>query len=184
MTYHLSDTIRDYFGDGSRLGMKLRYIQEKEQLGTAGPLRQIQDDLLSTFVVMNGDVLTDFNLTSLMATHHDKDSDMTICVKESRISVPFGVLEVDGEKVIGIEEKPVVRLLINAGIYVMEPRTINYIPDEERFDMTDLITTLAKNDLKTFSYSISEYWRDIGQISDYEQANRDIALGELPHDAK
>ena len=119
-----------------------------------------------------------------MATHHDKDSDMTICVKESRISVPFGVLEVDGEKVIGIEEKPVVRLLINAGIYVMEPRTINYIPDEERFDMTDLITTLAKNDLKTFSYSISEYWRDIGQISDYEQANRDIALGELPHDAK
>jgi NDP-sugar pyrophosphorylase family protein len=100
-------------------------------------------------------------------------------VREQEVKVPFGVVECDDAKVTGLKEKPAFTLLINAGIYLLEPRACDYIPEGRRFDMTDLIRVLLQEGQTVASFPIIEYWQDVGRQEDYRQAQEDLRNGKI-----
>jgi len=111
--------------------------------------------------------------------HRQHEAELTVGVRQYEITVPYGVVESDGERVRGVREKPVLEFFVNAGIYLLEPSVAPSIPRGERSDMTDLIERLVAEGRSVVSYPITEYWLDIGQPEDYEKAQRDLADGKL-----
>ena len=111
--------------------------------------------------------------------HHEQQAEMTVAVRQHEFHIPYGVVETDGVKIIGISEKPIVRQFINAGIYLLNPQVCRTIPSGRTFDMPDLITRLIAEDRRVVSFPIYEYWLDIGQHADYEQAQTDMQQGEV-----
>lgn len=169
------EMIRDYFGDGSRWGVEIRYIYEDKRLGTAGALGLLPEQPSSPLLVMNGDLLTKVNFKQLLEFHLDHKASATMCVREYDFQVPFGVVETDSYKLLEIHEKPVQRFFVNAGIYILEPKTLELIPQNQFFDMPVLFDQLIKDDQETIVFPIREYWMDIGQIADFERANGEFS---------
>ncbi|WP_304544970.1 nucleotidyltransferase family protein [Sulfurimonas microaerophilic] len=172
-----ADMIKEHFGDGSALGVNIDYIQETQRLGTAGALSLIKDRPQEPFFVMNADLLTNVNFEHLLDFHSFEHSVATMCVREYDYQVPYGVIQTDGSRITAIEEKPVHKFFVNAGIYVLSPQVFEYIPKEEFYDMPTLFEDIIKDDLKTISFPIHEYWLDIGRMSDFEQAQTEY--GEI-----
>jgi dTDP-glucose pyrophosphorylase len=170
-THYRGDVISDHFGDGRNFGVEIDYLKEEEPLGTAGALSLLaeSDDPL---LVINGDILTEVDFRSFLDFHREHRADMTVGVREYAINVPYGVVETSGEGVTGISEKPVIRHFVNAGIYLLDKSARAFIPERERFDMTELIQALVDSSRRVVSFPILEYWSDIGQMEDYEQAQR------------
>lgn len=169
-----SDQIKSYFKDGSHLGVSIKYLEEKERLGTAGSLSLIDENHEKPFVVMNGDLLTKVNLCSLLDYHNQEKSLATMCVKEYEFQVPYGVVcEKDGQ-ITEIKEKPYQSFLVNAGIYALSPEALTQIPGSRFYDMTSLFQDLAKQNKKTMVFPIHEYWLDIGKLQDYEKAQSEF----------
>jgi dTDP-glucose pyrophosphorylase len=166
-----SGMIEDYFGDGSEWGVEVTYVREDQRLGTAGPLSLLPERPDETFVVMNGDLLTKLNYAHLLDFHHEHESVATMCVREYEMQVPYGVVKTDDHRMQGLEEKPVNRYFVNAGIYVLEPETLDLVPSNEFFDMTDLFEQLIDEDAPTTAFPVREYWQDVGQKEDFHQAN-------------
>ncbi|MAG56287.1 MAG: hypothetical protein CMJ83_08360 [Planctomycetes bacterium] len=177
-THYMGHTIRDHFGDGSEFGVEIGYVEETHPLGTAGALRLVEqgDDPL---LVLNGDVLTGVDFGALFAFHREQDADLTLGVRPYEVAVPFGVVETDGARVVAIEEKPVLRRFINAGIYVVEPRARDLVPERGTFDMPDLVRRAIDADRIVASFPITEYWQDIGQVDDYRKAILDFEGGAV-----
>lgn len=168
------EIIESYFGDGSELGVNIDYIRENKRLGTAGALKLAEDKLNGKpFFLMNGDILTEVNFRSFMAFHQNNKFDLTMATRKYEYQSPYGVVNVDGAKVESLEEKPSYYYFINAGIYCLNPEMIKYIPENEFFDITDVINSTLKDNKKVGSFPIREYWIDIGQKEDYYQANED-----------
>jgi len=165
-----ADMIQKYFGDGSALGVNINYIQETQRLGTAGALSLIKDRPQEPFFVMNADLLTNVNFEHLLDFHSFEHSVATMCVREYDYQVPYGVIQTDGIRITAIEEKPLQKFFVNAGIYVLSPQIFEYIPKDQFYDMPTLFEELIKDDLKTISFPIHEYWLDIGRMSDFKQA--------------
>lgn len=177
-THYKPEKITEHFGDGHAFGIALNYISEKEPLGTAGALGLMtrpEDPVL----VMNGDILTQINFQAMFAFHRRYKADLTVAVRQYAFQVPYGVMESEGPYVKHIAEKPRYHFLVNAGIYLLEPAVYEYIPSGKRFDMTDLITILLQTGLTVVNFPIVEYWLDIGQYDDYEQAKQDIQNGRF-----
>lgn len=172
-----ADMIQEYFGDGSALGVNINYIQETKRLGTAGALSLMKDRPQEPFFVMNADLLTNVNFEHLLDFHSFEHSVATMCVREYDYQVPYGVIETDGSRITAIEEKPIHKFFVNAGIYVLSPQVFEYIPKDQYYDMPTLFEELIKEDLKTISFPIHEYWLDIGRMSDFEQAQTEY--GEI-----
>ena len=169
-TNYKSEYISNFFGDGSKYGVKLVISKEEKPLGTAGPLLLLRDQLLEPFVVMNGDILSLINFKDLYDFASDQKSLLTISVKKEITPYAFGNIFFDGDVVTGIEEKPNIVMYILAGIYVMKPEIFNFFPNDEYFGMDNLILKmLSKNELVT-KYDLKEYWLDIGRLNDYEKA--------------
>lgn len=168
---YMGDMLKEYFGDGSRWGVDIKYIEEDKRLGTAGALGLISDKPSLPVLVMNSDVLTKINLQRLMAFHEEHDHAATMCVREYDVQVPYGVVKIDKHKLLGIEEKPVHRFFVSAGINVLNPETIELVPKNEYFDMPSLFEALIEKQMTTSVFPIREYWLDIGRLSDYERAN-------------
>jgi dTDP-glucose pyrophosphorylase len=166
-----SEMIEQYFGDGTRHNVEIRYVREKERMGTAGSLSLIDFPIQKPLVVMNGDLLTKVNVTQLLRFHAEHKADATMCVREFDFKVPFGVVEVDGYKMSQIKEKPTQSFFVNAGIYVLEPLLLNEIPKAQVCDMPDLFNGLIKSGKEIVTFPIREYWMDIGQMDDYQKAN-------------
>lgn len=165
-----SHVIKEHFGNGSAYGISIRYLEEPEPLGTAGSLNLIRDQLgqdASRLVVMNGDILTTLDFTRLAAFHKERGAAMTVCAREKQYQIPYGVIKTDGDRVAGLEEKPVQHFFINAGIYVLETRMLEYIPRNTRMDMTELILAAIRAEEKVAYYPMDEFWIDIGQKQDY-----------------
>ncbi|MFZ9647332.1 MAG: nucleotidyltransferase family protein, partial [Ilumatobacteraceae bacterium] len=114
-----ANIISEYFGDGSRLGAKINYLHEKSRLGTAGGLSLLPRDIHAPIIVMNGDLLTRISVDALLDFHERESAVATMVVREDHYQVPYGVVEVDGTQIVGVEEKPIQRHLVNAGIYVI-----------------------------------------------------------------
>jgi len=165
-----ADMIKAYFGDGSRLGVNIEYIQESKRLGTAGALSLIKDRPQEAFFVMNADLLTNVNFSHLLDFHACENSVATMCVREYDYQVPYGVIETEGGKIRSIKEKPIHKFFVNAGIYTLSPQVFEYIPKNEFYDMPTLFEEIIQDDLKSISFPIHEYWLDIGRMSDFEQA--------------
>lgn len=170
--HYLADLIKEYFGDGSRWGVTIHYIEEEVPLGTAGALGLLPDVGDSPVIVMNGDVLTHLDFAALLDFHQMQGSVLTLCVREFDYQVPFGVVESDGDRVIGIVEKPMHSFHINAGIYVLSREVIERTRPARRLDMPDLIDTLVGDNALVVSFPVYESWIDIGRLDDYENAKR------------
>jgi len=176
-THFEEDKIRDYFGDGNRFGVELNYVSEERPLGTAGALRLL-DAPREPLLIVNGDILTKVDFRAMLDFHKDHKADLTVGVREYDFQVPYGVVETQDARVIRVNEKPVYKFFVNAGIYLLEPALEEFIPAAERFDMTDLIEQLVAAGRTVVSFPIMEYWLDIGRLADYERAQEDVKSGK------
>lgn len=177
-THYKPEKITEHFGDGREFGVKLNYVSEDEPLGTAGALSLIkvpQEPLL----VINGDILTGVDFQAIMAYHEEHEADMTVAVRKYDLQVPYGVVECDGPDIRSLSEKPMMSFFVNAGIYLLQPTVWSSIPNGEHLDMNELIEKLLVTNRRVVSFPIIEYWLDIGQLDDYERAQKDIEEGEL-----
>lgn len=168
-----AEMIREHFGDGSQWGVSIEYLQEKAQLGTAGALSLLPEPPEASMVVMNGDLLTHANLTSLLDFHDDHKSAGTMAVREYDFRVPYGVVDLDGTSISGIEEKPLQRFFVNAGIYALSPTAVKMIPRDKVFDMPSLFALLIESGMNTIAYHLREYWLDIGRLEELERAQQE-----------
>ena len=173
-TNYKSDYIENFFGDGSRYGVKLIISREETPLGTVGPLSLLKSELTEPFVVMNGDVLSNINFTNFYNFANEKDTLLSISVKKIIMPYDFGNIFFKDDFVIGIEEKPDIITYALAGIYIMKPGIFSLIPDNEYFGMDILIKKMLSKQIPIAKYELSEYWLDIGRIDDYEIAQKDF----------
>ena len=166
--------IRERFGDGRAWGVRIEYIEEEEQLGTAGALRLLQPIPSVPLLVVNGDLMTNVNAVRMLEFHDEQQAIATMGVREYEVQIPFGVVTTNGVRITGLEEKPVQRTLINGGIYCLSPGALAYVPPSGRLDMTDLFRTLIADGAPTTAFPIHEYWLDVGRPADLARA-RDTA---------
>lgn len=166
-----SEMIKEHFGNGSHFGVHIEYVQESKRMGTAGALSLMRDKLKEDFFVMNGDLLTNINYEHLLNYHLSDRAVATMCVKEYDFQIPYGVVNIDNNRITSISEKPLHRFFVNAGIYMLNPEALKFIPDNKFFDMPTLFDYLIQNNKKSISFPIREYWLDIGEIEEYKKAN-------------
>ncbi len=177
-THYLEEKIASHFGDGSRFGVDLSYVSEDRPLGTAGALG-LMEKPDEPILVMNGDILTRVDFRAMLSFHREHQAELTVGVRQYDLQVPYGVIECEGAQVQRVREKPLLKFLMNAGIYLLEPSALRFIPGEKRFDMTDLIERMVNEGRPVVSFPIMEYWLDIGQHLDYQQAQQDVGEGKL-----
>ncbi len=171
---HLADLLRLFFQDGERLGMKITYSYETSPLGTSGPLANVEG-LEDTFLVTNGDVLTDLDLKDLIKFHRAQNAVMTIATHKRKVNIDLGVVQLDKDgQVVGYEEKPSFNYTVSMGIYILEPHVLSYIPKNEHLDFPDLVLRLLAANEKVVGYIFDGYWEDLGNPDDYERANADF----------
>jgi len=168
-----AEMIEDYFGDGSRWGVEIRYLREDKRLGTAGALSLLPEKPQEPIFVMNGDLLTKINFQQLLEFHESHGGKATMCVREYDFQVPYGVVKTDEQRFVGIEEKPLYRFFVNAGVYVLDPSALGYIPEDEFYDMPTLFAKIKEDKQETIVFPIREYWLDIGRIDDFKRANEE-----------
>jgi dTDP-glucose pyrophosphorylase len=168
-----SHIIQDYFGDGNTFGISIEYVLEKQRMGTAGALSLLKEKPTEPFFVMNGDLLTSINFEHLHDFHMSNNSIGTMCVREYDFQVPYGVVNIRDSKILAIEEKPTHKFFISAGIYMLSPEVLDYIPKNEFYDMPTLFEKLIIENKNTISFPLREYWLDIGGIEEYKKANEE-----------
>ena len=172
-THYQPEKIKDHFGDGSEFGVDIEYVSEDRPLGTAGAVGLV-DAGTEPMLVINGDILTSVDFQAMFRYHRKHRADLTLGVRRYDLKVPYGVVECQGAQVRSISEKPEFGFLVNAGVYLLEASVRQFIPPDERFDMTDLMDVLIAEGRNVVSFPIVEYWLDIGQIDDYKKAQEDI----------
>lgn len=168
-----SEIIESHFGDGTAFGVNIEYIHESKRMGTAGALGLMQEKLKEPFFVMNGDLLTNINFEHMMDYHITNNSLATMGVREYDFQVPYGVVNIDGENITSIEEKPVHSFFVSGGVYVLDHKVLDFIPKDEFFDMPTLFEKVIGNKMKSISFPIREYWLDIGRVEEFEKANNE-----------
>ncbi|WP_370134389.1 nucleotidyltransferase family protein [Alteromonas sp.] len=172
------EIIKDYFKDGSKLGVEIEYVEEEAKLGTAGALSLINSERVTeNFFVINADVLTNLDFSLFMDYHVSKSTCLTMAVREFEQQIPFGVIERDLDgRVTAIKEKPISTYNVNAGIYILSKSVLRYLNYNEYADMPDFISLLNSKNLKTHAYQVEDYWLDIGRKSDLEKAQQDLTI--------
>jgi len=174
--FHISvnykrEMVMAHFGNGSKWGCEIRYIEESRRMGTAGALGMLPERPTSALMVMNGDLLTKVNFECLLEYHLANEADATVGVREYEFEVPFGVVNMVDHQLTSIDEKPVNRFFVNAGIYVLNPDVLDRLPQDGYLDMTTLLNDLATTGRKVSAFPIREYWLDIGRPDDLTRAN-------------
>ncbi len=184
----LPQTIRTYFGDGSAFGVRMVYATEETPLGTAGSVRNARAELGDAFLVISGDVLTDFDLSALVAFHKEKGAIATIALKSMENPLEFGIVitREDGS-IERFLEKPtwgqVFSDTVNTGIYVLEPEVFDYIPEGESVDFSsDVFPRLLADGQPLFGYVAEGYWEDVGTLEAYHKAHQDVLDGKVAMD--
>jgi dTDP-glucose pyrophosphorylase/CBS domain-containing protein len=172
-TCYMPEKITRHFGDGSRFGVELNYVAEDTPLGTAGALGLLPRTE-QPMLVINGDVVTRVDFRAMLEFHREHHAAMTVGVRQFDLQVPFGVIDTEGPVVREIREKPSVGFLINAGLYLIEPRAHDLVLPDTAMDMPDLIRRLVETGQTVVSFPIHEYWMDIGKLSDYAQVQHDL----------
>jgi dTDP-glucose pyrophosphorylase len=172
---YMAEVVKEHFGDGSRWGVEIRYIHEPERMGTAGAVGLLPEQPRAPVIVMNGDLLTKINCASLLDFHLSHAATATMCVREYDLQVPYGVVKLKEHRLLSVEEKPVHRFFVNAGIYVLSPEAMALIPPSF-YDMPTLFEKLVAEGRETAVFPIREYWLDIGHLADLEKANGEFGV--------
>lgn len=176
---YLADIIEKHFGDGAKFGCTIEYLREESDhpLGTGGALRLLGDlgyEPKAPILVMNGDLITSFCVEDLLDAHAAHDTIATIAVSEYEHQVPFGVLEAEEHRLVRIVEKPMRSWSVNAGIYVLEPRVLDRIPDTELFPITKLFDDCLMRRESVGLWPIRDGWQDIGRPAELAQARGQV----------
>mgnify|MGYP001770729093 CR=1 FL=1 len=181
--FYSPDVITNSFGDGSRFGVKMAYVKADADYGTAGSVRNATKGLNERVLVISGDVLTDFDLTAAMRFHEDKHAKATIVLTHAKNPLAYGVvITADDGTITRFLEKPswgeVFSDTINTGIYILEPDVLELVPYREEFDFSkNLFPYLLRNRLGLYGYIAEGYWRDIGNLNEYQEAHLDALNG-------
>lgn len=168
---YLGHMIEEYFGNGERLGVQIDYLREQTPLGTAGALSLMAPRPGAPFVVTNGDVLTDIRYGEMLEFHVRHDAMATMAVRLHEWQHPFGVVQTRGVEIVGFEEKPIARTHINAGVYVLEPESLESLEHGASCDMPTLFERLQAKARRIVAYPMHEPWLDIGRPDDLSRAN-------------
>ena len=184
--HYLADALLDAYGEESCVnGMKVRLNNEDELLGTAGGVKRLADRFDDTFVVVSGDALTDIDIGELVRFHREKGALATIALRRVYDTSDFGVVDVDeGSDILGFQEKPdpteAISTLANTGIYVLESRALDYVPQDTFFDFAkDVFPKFLENGERFVGYQGDFYWSDIGTLQAYRQAQYDVLSGKV-----
>ncbi len=170
---HQPDLFMAFFGNGEKWGIPIEYFIEKEPLGTAAPIRHIEN-IEDTFLMMNGDILTDINFKKLFLLHKNKKADLTIATSKRTQTINYGTMEYSQDmRLTKFSEKPSYDLNVSMGVYILSRQIISYIPEQGRFDFPDLVCRLLTKKKKIYCHPYAGYWMDIGRPDDYEQAIED-----------
>jgi NDP-sugar pyrophosphorylase family protein len=167
---YLGHMIEEYFGDGSRFGVKIDYLREQTSLGTVGALTLFAQRPETPFVVTNGDVITDIRYGELLDFHVRYDAAATMAVRVHEWQHPFGVVQINGVDIVGFEEKPIARTHINAGVYALSPDALEFLVHGEHCDMPTLFERIQAKTLRTVVYPMHEPWLDVGKPEDLKLA--------------
>ena len=166
---YLSENITSYFKTGKNLGVSIEYIEEKKPLGTIGSLGNFRNKLKKPVVVFNGDTLTNINLKEMLNFHLKNKSHATMAVKVMMNSNPYGVVKSKGLLVESFQEKPVDKIYINAGVYVISNSVINLINKNSKTDAPKFLMHLKKRKKKVIIFPAHEDWNEIGTIENYHK---------------
>ncbi len=168
------ELIETYFRDGEAFGVRIQYVRESQPLGTAGALAIVRRQFAPSeaLLVMNGDILTQLDLGACWRWHRDQRCAMTVAVRAYEAQMPFGVVQIEGERVASVVEKPVQRYDVSAGIYVLEPDVLCDVPDDTLFDMPDLMARLLAQGKPVGAYRFDDAWLALDRLEDLEEANR------------
>lgn len=169
-TNYKSNYIEKFFGDGADYGVNLYISKEEKPLGTVGPVKLLENKLQNPFLVMNGDILTDLDFDELYQFGVRQESNLTVAIKKIVMPFRFGNVNFDNDIVTGIVEKPDIVTYALAGIYIMKPGIFERIPNEERYNMDQLMKEMLKNNALISKYELENYWLDIGCDEDYKKA--------------
>lgn len=169
-----AEQIEAHFGDGSQFGIHVHYLREEQRLGTAGALSLLPSLPQCPFIVTNADLLTKEDYCAMVDHHVAERADATMGVRKYEMQVPFGVVREAEGRISGIEEKPVHRFIVSAGMYVLSPRMLELVPRGAFFDMPSLFESAIRQGLQMRSHHVDGYWLDIGRPADFEQANNDF----------
>ncbi|NVK42145.1 MAG: NTP transferase domain-containing protein [Oceanospirillaceae bacterium] len=174
-THYLNEQIEQYFGDGSRFGINIQYINEEFPLGTAGAIALLPEKAKQQhLIMMNGDLLTQVKFDDMLDYHISESADISVAVRDYQIQVPFGVIQHKQGSITEIKEKPIENYFINAGIYCISPKVLQSVVLNKVLDMPTLIEQQLKTSKKVSMFPIHEYWLDIGHMNDFERAQTDI----------
>jgi mannose-1-phosphate guanylyltransferase len=179
-TGHLGDLIRSFCGDGRQWDMRIIYTSETEPLGTVGALGLLRDELDRTFLMVNGDVLTDLNLNAFANFHHMHGGALTIATAVRTVRIDFGILEDLNGRVTRFREKPILTHLVSTGIYCMEPTILEHIPTSVPFGFDDLMNCMLSKGITVRSFEHHGLWLDIGRVEDFHKAQEFAWEGDTP----
>ena len=169
-TGYLGHLIRSFCGDGRQWDMSVKYTQEMEPLGTIGALSLLRGELDGTFLVINGDVLTDLNLNALVTAHRQHGALLTIATVRRTVRMDFGIIEDEGGEVVQFREKPTLSQTVSMGVYCMEPEVLEHIPAAMSFGFDDLMFCMLDRRLPVRIFAHSGIWLDVGRVEDFQKA--------------
>lgn len=172
---YMADYLSSVVGNGEKYGVKVMVSTEEEPLGTCGPLSLIREHLTAPFFMMNGDILTDLNFTSLSAFALGNKAALTVVTKEIQVPFHFGRVIADGNFIREVEEKPNFKHEILAGIYCLTPEALELVPNGTYYGVDTLIKDFLAKGMPVAKYLTKDYWIDVGRMQDYEAAKRDSA---------
>lgn len=170
---YLAHVIEKHFGDGSRFGCRIEYLRETEPLGTGGPLALLAPTPTLPIIVVNGDLVTQCDLGRMLDFHNRGRYVATFGMRPYEVEIPYGVADVDGDRITGIREKPKERLLINAGIYVVSPELLSWVPIGQNYPITDLFERCLRENRPVGAHMVEAEWLDVGRQDELRKARGD-----------
>ncbi|HRO42944.1 MAG TPA: nucleotidyltransferase family protein [Flavipsychrobacter sp.] len=172
---YLANQIKDHFQNGQQKGVNIQYICENKPMGTIGSVKLTETLEHDYFLVMNSDILTNIDFAHFFQTFIQSGADMAMATTSYQVQIPYGIVEVDSANFVNsLKEKPKYTYHSNAGIYIAKKELLNLVPDNQFYNVTDLIESLIHTGKKLISYPITGYWLDIGKHTDYQKAQEDI----------
>ncbi|MFK0159767.1 NDP-sugar synthase [Streptomyces sp. NPDC090499] len=171
---HLGEIIRAYVGDGSQWGVAVDYATEESPLGTMGPLLNLRHRLPESFLVMNGDILTDLDYADVLGRHRASGAPLTIAAYARKVHIDFGVLTTDDSKVVAFTEKPSLDYRVSMGVYGLSRATLDDYTPGLPLGFDELVLDLLRAQTPPHAYEFDGYWLDIGRPDDYDRANAEF----------
>ncbi len=170
---YLRERIMEHLGDGERFGLRIRYVHEDAPLGTAGALALLDSMRHEALLMMNSDLLTDVALDRMYKRFREADADLAVATTDHHVSLPYALMDLEGDRVRAFREKPSIAYPCNAGIYMMKRDVTGQVPSGTAYNATDLIQDLLDRQGKVIAFPITGYWLDIGKHEDLQRARRD-----------